>query len=64
MINLSTKHVTIQSKAIPNFKSFDYVANEEYCMPCFMSLLFSPRLQPTVHADSLSSTQLHALFVF
>lgn len=47
-----------------SIKSFDYVANEEYCMPCFMSLLFSPRLQPTVHADSLSSTQLHALFVF
>jgi len=63
MKNLSTKHITIQSKAIPNFKSFDYIADED-CMPCFMSLIFSPRLQPTVHADSLSSTQLHALFVF
>ncbi|KAI9399154.1 hypothetical protein POPTR_002G056750v4 [Populus trichocarpa] len=51
MINLSTKHITIQSKAIPNFKSFDYIADED-CMPCFMSLIFSPRLQPTVHAYS------------
>ncbi|KAL9358912.1 hypothetical protein Peur_047035 [Populus x canadensis] len=46
MKNLSTKHITIQSKAIPNFKSFDYIADED-CMPCFMSLIFSPRLQPT-----------------